>query len=63
MIFTASLDSYAEAVVKVLDPDGTLIEHIFSRDSCHIGKDGSYQKDLRIIDRDPKDIILVDNSA
>ena len=62
-IYTSSLDSYAEAVMAMLDPDRQLIEHIFSRDSCFVGKDGSYQKDLRIINRDPKDIVLIDNSA
>jgi len=42
MVFTASLDSYAEAVVKVLDPDRSLFQSIFSRESCIVGKEGAF---------------------
>jgi len=50
--------------LNYIDPDGTLIQHRFYRDSCIKADDSVYLKDLRIINNVYlKDIILVDNAV
>lgn len=50
--------------MNYIDPEGTLIQHRFYRDSCIKADDSVYLKDLRIINNvDLKDIILVDNAV
>ena len=63
IIFTASLQSYADVVIDILDPDRELVHHRLYRESCVI-TDGVYVKDMRIFkDRKLTDIMLIDNSA
>ena len=46
-----------------LDEDRQIIKHRFYRQHCVKVADGIYVKDLRIFsDRNPRDIVLVDNS-
>jgi CTD small phosphatase-like protein 2 len=60
-IFTASVKSYADSVLSVLDPANDLFDFRLYRESCiKVGR--AYVKDLRIFKRDMKDLILVDNS-
>lgn len=33
------------------------------RDSCVVSEDGVHIKDLNVLNRDPRDIVLVDNAA
>ena len=61
IIFTAANKSYGDAVMDVLDPDRTLIDHRLYRDNC-IRKDNSFIKDLRIINRKLNSLIIVDNN-
>lgn len=62
MIFTASHKSYADQIINFLDPENKCISHRIYKDSCFKNKNGHYSKDLRIINRDLKDVLLVDNS-
>lgn len=63
MVFTASNQTYADAVLDYLDPDKELIHHRLYRDHC-IFVDQNPVKDLRIIkNRNLKDIVIVDNCA
>ena len=63
VIFTASLSSYADRVLDLLDPTGDLIQHRLYRENCLMA-DGYYVKDLRILaGRKLRDIVLVDNSV
>ena len=63
IIFTASHKCYADKVIDFLDPGHQWVHHRLYRNNC-IQIDGIYVKDLRIlIDRNPKDIIIVDNAA
>lgn len=63
-IFTAATHSYANAIVKFLDPLGQTINGVFSRNNCLITKNGMFIKDLRILkNRDLKNITLIDNLA
>jgi CTD small phosphatase-like protein 2 len=62
MVFTASMSSYAEAIVKELDPEKKYISYIFDRSFCLETKNGFYIKDLRIIkNRELKNMVIVDN--
>jgi len=62
MVFTAAVASYAETVVKELDPEKKYISYILDRNFCLETKNGFYIKDLRIIkNRELKNMIIVDN--
>ena len=50
-------------VLDYLDPENEYIHHRLFREHCHATPEGIYVKDLRIMDRDLKDVILVDNAA
>ena len=64
MVFTASHYCYGNVVIDYLDPTGEYIHHRLFRQHCHfIPPYGPYVKDLRIIDRDPSQMVLVDNAA
>jgi CTD small phosphatase-like protein 2 len=63
MIFTASHSCYANEILDYLDPQGELIQHRMYREHCHISNEGYFVKDLRIIGRNMKDLLLVDNAA
>jgi len=60
VVFTASLAEYAEPLVKVLDTTN-VVSYLLYRQHC-TPVNGIYVKDLSLIGRDIKNIILVDNS-
>jgi Dullard-like phosphatase family protein len=63
IVFTASHQCYADAVLDYLDADREIIHHRFYRQHC-VFMDGVYIKDLRIFaNRKIKDMIIVDNFA
>ena len=61
LIFTAANKAYGDAVINELDPTNTLIDYRLYRDSC-IRSNGSYVKDLRILNRKMESIVMVDDS-
>lgn len=68
IIFTASRQDYADAVIDQLDPSGELIQYRLYRQHCvHLkGKTysnlGYYTKDIRTLqNRYKEDMIIVDN--
>ena len=61
VIFTASVQPYADALVDLLDPSGELCHHRLFRGSCVWWK-SSYVKDLSLLGRDLSKSIIVDNS-
>jgi CTD nuclear envelope phosphatase 1 len=61
VIFTASLAEYADPVIDYLDSKNCVISKRFFRDSC-IPMNGSYAKNLSLVDEDLSSLILVDNS-
>jgi len=61
VVFTASTQAYADAVLNVLDPGERLIQHRLYRQHC-IHSSGAYFKDLRALGRPLSRIVLIDNS-
>lgn len=62
IVFTAGVKEYADPILDKIDPEGTLFRKRLYRDQC-IKVDQFYVKDLDIIlDREKKNMIIVDNS-
>ena len=61
VIFTASMKAYAEQVLKEIDPK-YLLRYKFYREAC-FEIDGNYIKDLRLLGRNLKHVVIIDNSA
>lgn len=60
VIYTASLNKYADPLLDLLDPKGVISHRLF-RESC-VQYGGNYIKDLSVIDRNLKRCIIIDNS-
>ena len=60
VLYTASMSIYANPLVDTLDQDGLIPFRLF-REHC-FSFQGSYIKDLSLIGRPMKDVIIVDNS-
>lgn len=62
VIFTASMKEYADPVIDWLDAGRGILGNRLFRDSCTQLPNGSYTKDLSIIEPDLARVCLVDNS-
>ena len=60
IIFTASLSEYSKPLLKIIDKN-KVVRFILNRENCTFSQ-GLYIKDLKIFNRDLKDIIIIDNS-
>jgi len=60
VVFTASLDKYANPVLDILDPKGFIKIRLF-REAC-VQHYGNYVKDLSLLGRRLEDTLIVDNS-
>mmetsp|Transcript_24147 Transcript_24147/g.56343 ORF Transcript_24147/g.56343 Transcript_24147/m.56343 type:complete len:371 (-) Transcript_24147:94-1206(-) len=60
VIYTASLNKYADPLLDLLDPQQVIRTRLF-RESC-VFHEGNYVKDLSLLDRDLSQSIIVDNS-
>ena len=64
IVFTASHQVYADAILDYIDPNNEYIQARLYRQHCFLTSEGYYVKDLRIFgDRDLKDVVIVDNSV
>ena len=63
IVFTASHSCYANVVLDHLDPNQEFIHHRLFRENCVQTPEGMHVKDLRVIDRDLSQMVLVDNAA
>jgi CTD small phosphatase-like protein 2 len=64
IVFTASHQTYADAILNYIDPDKEYISHRLYRQHCVLTPEGYYVKDLRIIrNRSLTDMVIVDNSV
>ena len=50
-------------VLDYLDPKGDLVHHRLFREHCYETVGGTYVKDLRVLNRDLSQVVLVDNAA
>ncbi|KAI0774091.1 NLI interacting factor-like phosphatase-domain-containing protein [Fomes fomentarius] len=62
VIFTASMQEYADPVIDWLDAGRGILSRRLFRESCTQLPNGSYSKDLSIIEQDLARVCLVDNS-
>jgi len=60
VIYTASLSKYADPLLDLLDPKSVIRARLF-RESC-VYYQGSYVKDLSLLDRELTRTIIIDNS-
>ncbi|GLJ14307.1 hypothetical protein SUGI_0230460 [Cryptomeria japonica] len=61
VLFTAGIREYADAVVDRIDPYGA-IKHRLFRDSCTQTCEGRFVKDLSLLGRDLRRVIIVDDN-
>ena len=62
IVFTASHKCYADVILDYLDPNRTIFHHRLYRENCvQVSNDNI--KDLRILNRNPENIVIVDNSV
>ncbi|WVQ96655.1 hypothetical protein IAU59_003761 [Kwoniella sp. CBS 9459] len=62
VIFTASMPEYADPVIDWLDAGRNLFARKLYRDSCHLQPNGSYTKDLSLVEADLSRVCFMDNS-
>ncbi|KAF7352834.1 FCP1-like proteiny domain-containing protein [Mycena venus] len=62
VIFTASMQEYADPIIDWLDAGRGILAHRLFRDSCTQLPNGSYTKDLSVVDLDLSRVCLIDNS-
>lgn len=61
MVFTASEQEYANKIIDALEHTEKFFVGRLFRENCFKAKRGFFIKDLRIFERDLKDVIIVDN--
>ncbi|KAJ4466543.1 NLI interacting factor-like phosphatase-domain-containing protein [Lentinula aciculospora] len=62
VIFTASMKEYADPVIDWLDAGRGILDQRLFRDSCTQLPNGSYTKDLSVVEPDLARVCLIDNS-
>jgi len=62
VIFTASMREYADPVIDWLDAGHGILARRFFRESCTQLPNGTYTKDLSVVEADLSRVCLVDNS-
>ena len=64
IVFTASHQTYADAILDYLDPQKEFFAARLYRHNCILTREGYHVKDLRVIqNRNLEDLVIVDNSV
>ena len=61
IIYSAGVAPYVRDLAKELDPEGIYIDHVLTRDQCHNSGGDTLTKDLELVNREKKNIIIVDD--
>ena len=61
IVFTAGHKTYAESLIRELDPSRNLVSAVLTRDHCYLHR-GRRVKNLACLGRDLDSVVLVDNS-
>uniref|UniRef100_A0A7S0EIA9 FCP1 homology domain-containing protein n=1 Tax=Hanusia phi TaxID=3032 RepID=A0A7S0EIA9_9CRYP len=59
VVFTASLQHYADPVIDLIDP-GNCVSRRFFRPSCRV-EQGNFLKDISVVRKDLSQVVIVDN--
>lgn len=62
VIYTASMPEYADPVIDWLDAGRGLFQKKLYRESCFLQTNGSYIKDLALVEKDLSRVCFMDNS-
>ena len=62
IVFTASCQNYADPILDYIDPEGKWIQRRLYRQHCIEYQTDVYIKDLRVLNRDLKTVLIVDNA-
>lgn len=62
IVFTSSEQIYTDSILDYIDPEKKLIHHRLYRQHCLKYDESIYTKDLRILGRDMKDVLIIDNA-
>ena len=63
VVFTASDQAYADSILDRIDKEKVWIHHRLYRENCAEYANNVYIKDLRVLGRDMRNVIIVDNAA
>lgn len=63
IVFTSSAPDYANKIISVIDKKNDIFSFRLFREHCYPTEKGLYIKDLRVLNRSEKAILLVDNAA
>ena len=64
IVFTAGQPKLADRIINSLDPSGKLFACRLYKSNCRVlPKRGIHLKDLRILERDLRSVVIVDNNA
>lgn len=62
VLWTASMEDVALPVVRRLDPEGSIFDHLIYRDHRWFRNEANYTKDLKLLGRDMAGVCIVENS-
>lgn len=62
VVFTSSEQDYTDAILNHIEKGNKWIHHRLYRKQCRKYEENIYLKDLRVLGREMKDIIIVDNA-
>lgn len=62
ILFSSANELYVRKIVKIVDESQQYIKQVCTNHDCTKTMSGHYVKDISIFNRDPKDVVIIDNS-